>query len=94
MRNPKVGRLASDEERRCAAEIVELYRKAKEEPDGMLPIETDEGGDFYFDGNDPNTAVQALENFVKYGTFQWVYGEPVRLFPESVTLKIHTRFSA
>jgi hypothetical protein len=79
MRKPKVGRFASDKERSFARGIVDLYRKAMEKPNGMLPVETEEGGDFYFDGNDPAEAVQALENFAKYGTFQWVYGEPARL---------------
>jgi len=66
MRKPKVGRFASDKERSYARGIVDLYRKAMEKPDGMLPIETAEGGDFYFDGNDPAEALQALENFAKY----------------------------
>ena len=66
----KTGRRATDDRAR-AARWVELYRLAQASPDGRhcLNPQDEYECQAFIDGCDPEPLLQALESFVKHGTF-------------------------
>ncbi|MBK9442976.1 MAG: hypothetical protein IPN53_17460 [Comamonadaceae bacterium] len=74
LRKPKTGRRASESERLAALEWVKLYRLAEASHDGChcLNPEDEPECQTFIDVTNIEPLLRALEEFGKYGTFEFV----------------------
>lgn len=75
LRKPTGRRLREDSpDRQIAGEWVELYKRARNEPDGWVCVNPEDPAEEWqwLDGNDPRMLISLLEDFHENGTFQSV----------------------